>query len=172
VTRRNRWFAGLAGTGLALVMAATVFAYAGEVAGAVSVAPPSGTLACDTPLTVSATVLDAASDPIDGQPVDWTFTSSLGGDVINSTPTTTDANGVATTTVTLTCVVGSRTVTATADAITANAVLGITAAGLPRTSTLPDGSPFGDLPIATLLALLAVLAGGVIMVRRIAFSPR
>lgn len=172
VNRRSRWFAGLAGTGLALVMAATVFAYAGEVAGAVSVAPPSGTLTCATPLTVSATVLDAASKAIEGQPVAWTFASSVTGDTINTTPTTTNASGVATTTVTLACVAGNRTVTATADAVSANAVLGITSAGLPRTSTVPDGSPFGTLPMATLLALLAMLVGGGIILRRLAFSPR
>lgn len=170
--RRNRLFAGLTGTGLALVMAATVFGYAGEVAGAVSVAPPSGVLTCGVPLTVSATVLDASSNPIADQPVDWTFTSSVTGDVINATPTTTNASGVATTTVTLACVAGNRTVTATADAITANAVLGITSAGLPRTSTVQDGSPFGTLPMATLFALLAVLVGGGIILRRLAFRPR
>ena len=121
MARRNRWFAGLAGTGLALMMAATVFAYAGEVAGAVSVGGPTGTLSCGTPLTVTAAVVDAASNPIEGQPVDWTFTSSATGDTINVTPTTTDINGVASTTDTLTCVAGNRTVTATADAITASA---------------------------------------------------
>ena len=51
-------------------------------------------------------------------------------------------------------------------------MLGITSAGLPRTSTTQDGSPVGNLPIATILALLAVLAGGGIIVRRFAFSPR
>ena len=173
MSRRNRWFAGLAGMALALTMTATVFAYAGEVAGAVSVGGPTGTLACGTPITVTATVLDASSDPIDGQPVDWTFTSSpSSADTINSTPTTTDANGVATTTVTLACVVGNRTVTATADGISAGAVLGITSGGLPRTSTAPGGSPVGNLPIGTILALLAVLVGGGIIVRRFAFSPR
>lgn len=168
----NRLVASLAGTAMALAMAATVFAYAGQVAGAVSIAPPSGTLTCGVPLTVTATVVDAASKPIEGQPVAWTFTSSLTGDTINSTPTTTNVAGVASTTVTLTCVVGNRTVTATADAITASAVLGITAAGLPRTSTFADGSPFESLPVATILALLAVLVGGLIIVRRIAFRPR
>ncbi len=158
---------------LALGLSATVFAYAGEVAGAVTVGAPTGTLKCGVPLTVTATVVDAASKVIDDQPVDWTFTSSPSSeDTINSTPTTTDANGVAATTVTLACVAGNRTVTATADGVSAGAVLGITAAGLPRTSTAPDGSPVGNLPIATILALLAVLAGGGIIVRRLAFSPR
>ncbi len=172
MNRRNRWFAGLAGTILALGLSATVFAYAGEVAGAVTVGAPT-TVKCGVALTVTATVVDAASKVIADQPVDWTFTSSPSSeDTINSTPTTTDANGVAATTVTLACVAGNRTVTATADGVSAGAVLGITAAGLPRTSTAPDGSPVGNLPIATILALLAVLAGGGIIVRRLAFSPR
>lgn len=170
---RNRWFAGLAGTALALAMTATVYAYGAQVAGAVTVGVPSGTLECGVALTVTATVLDASSNPIAGQPVDWSFSSSpSNADVIDTTPTTTDANGVATTTVTLACVAGNRTVTATADNISAGAVLGITASGLPRTSTMPDGSPVGNLPIATILALLAVLAGGGIIIRRFAFSPR
>lgn len=173
MNRRFRFLAGLAGTAFALVMTATVFGYAGEVAGAVTVGGPGGTLKCGVPLTVTATVLDAASDPIDGQPVDWTFTSSPSSkDTINSTPTTTNASGVATTTVTLACVAGNRTVTATADDISAGAVLSVTAAGLPGTSTTLDGSPVGNLPIATILAVLAVLTGGGIMVRRIAVSPR
>jgi hypothetical protein len=154
-------------------MATTVLGYAAQVAGAVSVGGPGGTLKCGVPLTVTATVLDANGSPIAGQPVDWSFTSSpSSADKINSTPTTTNASGVATTTVTLACVVGSRTVTATADAISAGAVLGITSGGLPNTSTTPGGSPVGNLSIATILALLAVLAGGGIMVRRFAFSPR
>lgn len=173
MTRRSRWIAGLVGTCLALAMAATVFAYAGQVAGAISLAPPSGTLKCGTPLTVSATVVDAASSPIADQPVAWTFTAPLvAGDKINATPTNTNASGVATTTVTLACVVGNRTVTAQADAILANVVLGITSLGLPNTSTIPDGAPLGSLPIGTLLALLAMLAGGTIIVRRFVFSPR
>ncbi len=171
--RRNRWIAGLMGTGAMLIMAASVFAYAGEVAGAVSVAPPTGTLKCGVPLTVSATVVDAASKLISGQPVAWTFTAPLvAGDKINTTPTTTNASGVATTTVTLACVTGNRTVTAQADAIFASAVLGITAAGLPNTSTGFEVPSIGSLPIGMLLALLAMFVGSGIIVRRFAFSPR
>jgi hypothetical protein len=171
MNRRTRWFAALAGTALALAMATTVFAYAGQVAGAVTVAGPSGALECNVALTVSATVLDASSNPIEGQPVAWSFTSSpSSADTINSTPTTTNASGVATTTVTLACVAGSRTLTATADDIRASAVLGITAAGLPSTSTAPAGAPAGNLPFAMILALLAVLVGAGLMVRQTAFS--
>lgn len=173
MNRRNRWLAGLAGVALALALTTTVFGYAGQVAGAITVGGPSGVLKCGVALTVTATVLDAEGSPIEGQPVDWSFSSSpSSADTINSTPTITNASGVATTTVTLACVAGNRTVTATADGFSAGAVLGITSAGLPRTSTSLDGSPVGNLPIATILALLAVLAGGVIMVRRFAFSPR
>lgn len=159
---------------MALAMTASVFAYAGQVAGTVTVGGPSGTLKCGVALTVSATVLEVESDsPIEGQSVAWTFTSSPSSkDKINSTPTTTNASGVATTTVTLACVAGNRTVTATADDISAGAVLSITSAGLPGTSTMPDGSPANSLPIPMILALLAVLAGGGIIVRRFAFSPR
>ena len=134
---------------------------------------PSGTLKCNTALTIRATLLATDGTPFTGEPVDWTFSSSpSSADKINSTPTITNASGVATTTVTLACVVGNRTITATNGEMSASAVLGITSAGLPRTSTVPDGSPVGNLPIATILALLAVLAGGVIIVRRFALSPR
>jgi hypothetical protein len=154
-------------------MTATVLAESQPGTGALTVGGPSGTLQCGVPLTVTATLVDASGNPIAGQSVDWSFTSSpSSADKINSTPTTTNASGVATTTVTLACVVGSRTVTATAGTISAGAVLGITSGGLPNTSTTPGGSPVGNLPIATILALLAVLAGGGIMVRRFAFSPR
>jgi hypothetical protein len=154
-------------------MAATVFAYAGQVAGAVTVAGPSGTLNCNVALAVTATVLDAGSNPIEGQPVAWSFTSSpSSADVINSTPTTTNASGLAATTVTLACVAGNRTLTATADDISAGAVLSLTAAGLPRTSTAPAGVPADTVPIAMILALLAVLVGAGLMVRQTAFSPR
>ena len=173
MTRRNRWFAGLAGTALALAMTATVFAYAGEVAGAITVGGPSGTVKCGVPLTITATVVDASSKPIEGQPVDWSFTSSpSSADVINSTPTTTNASGVATTTVTLANVAGNRTVTATADGISANAVLITACGGLPGTSMTSAGSLADTLPIATILALLAVLVGGGIIIRRFAFSRR
>ena len=179
MNRRNRWFAGLAGTALALGMTATVFAF-DLAGGTITVSGPSGGVACGVARTVTATVRDANSNLIAGQPVDWSFGASSSADKINATPTTTDANGVATTTVTQACVPGDRTLTATADVISdgavlgisAGAVLGITSPGLPRTSTTPDGSPVGNLPIATILALLAVLAGGGIIVRRLAFSPR
>lgn len=173
MNRRNRWFAGLAGTALALALSATVFAYDGQTLATITVSGPSGTLKCNTPLTISATLMATDGTPFTGESVNWTFSSSpSSADTINSTPTITNSSGVATTTVTLACVVGNRTITATNGETSASAVLGITAAGLPRTSTTLDGSPLGNLPIAMILALLAVLAGGGIIIRRLALSPR
>ena len=171
---RSQWLAGLAAVALALITSATAFGYAGEVAGAVTVAGPGGTLTCGVNITVTATVVDAAGKLIAGQPVAWAFTSTPStADKINTTPTTTNASGVATTTVVLACVAGSRTIRATADAISASAVLSVTAAGLPNTSTLPGETPAQNLPvIGTLLAVLAMAAGGVLALRRISFSRR
>ena len=169
MNHRNRWLAGLAAAALALVSATTAFGYAAEVAAAVTVGGPGGTLECGVPITVTATIVDSAGNPISGQPVDWTFASSpSSADEINATPTTTDANGVATTTVTFACVSGNREIRATADGVAGEAVLGVTAVGLPRADTLPSEAP----PFATLLAALAVLVGGGIMVRRLVLKPR
>ena len=173
---RSQWLAGLAAVALALITSATAFAAGSgtEVTAAVTVAGPGGTLTCGVNITVTATVLDAANKPIEGQPVAWAFTSTPStADKINTTPTTTNASGVATTTVVLACVAGSRTIRATADAVSAGAVLSVTAAGLPNTSTLPGETPAPGLPIiGTLLAVLAMAAGGVLALRRISFSRR
>lgn len=170
---RTRGLAGLAAAALVLLAATTAFGYAGEVAAEVSVGVPGGTIKCGVAITISATIVDKDGKPIEGQPADWTFASSpSSADKINSTPTTTDASGVATTTVTLACVAGNREVRATADDVSGGAVLGVTAAGLPRTSTLPDAAPAGAPPFDTLLAALAVLVGGGIMIRRLVLSSR
>lgn len=169
MNHRTRWLAGLAATAFALVGATTAFGYAGEVAAAVTVGGPGGTLECGVPVTVTATIVDKDGKPISGQPVDWTFASSpSSADEINSTPTTTDANGVATTTVTFACVSGNREIRATADGVAGEAVLGVTAVGLPRADTLPDAAP----PLDIILAALALLVGGGIVVRRLVLKPR
>ena len=172
---RSRWLAGFAAVALALLTTATAIGYAGETAGAVTVAGPGGTLKCGVNITVSATVVDAAGKPISGQPVAWSFSSTpSGADRILKSPTTTNSSGVATTTVVLACVPGSRHLRAVADAVSGSSVLGVTAAGLPNTSTLPGETPAPQrLPvIETLLAVLAMAAGGVLAVRRIARSRR
>ena len=167
---RSRWLAGLAAVALVLVTSATAFGYAGEVAAAVTIASPGGTLECDVDITVTATIVDATGALISGHSVDWSFESSPSSlDTINETPTTTDASGVATTTVVLACVAGDREIRAGADNISASAVLGVTAAGLPNTSTLPVQAPASqDLSlVGTLLAVLAMAAGGALTFRRI-----
>ena len=171
---RNRWLAGFAAVALTLVTSATAFGYNIPVGGSLTIATPGGTLQCGVNITVTATLVDSAGVPIAGQAVDWSFTSSpSAADKINKTPTTTDANGVATTTVVLACVAGIRHVGAVAGAVRTSAVLGVTGAGLPNTSTLPGETPAQGSPlIGTLLAALAMAAGGALALRRISFSRR
>jgi hypothetical protein len=173
VSKRSSWLALIAGAALALALSATVLAYAAQVVAALTVSGPGGSASCGTPITLRATALETGGAPIEGQPIDWAFTSSPSNqDRINSTPTITNASGVASTTVTLACVVGDRTVTATGDAVNASAVLGVTSAGLPGTSTGIDVGPLGKLPLATIAAILAVLAGSGIILRRFVVGLR
>ena len=171
---RSRWLAGFAAVALALFTAGTAFGVSVTGAGAVTIGTPGGTLKCGVNITVTATLVDAAGAPIAGQAVDWSFTSTPStADVINSSPTTSNASGVAKTTVVLACVAGTRHLHAVAGAVSASAVLSVTAAGLPNTSTLPGETPAQNLPvIGTLLAVLAMAAGGVLALRRISFSRR
>ncbi len=160
----------VAGALLTALAAPAVLGYAGQVTGQVSVSGPSGTIVCNTPVTVSATVLDVNGKPFDNTPVTWSFASGTAkpGDKISPTTSTTNASGVATTTVTLACVAGSRTVNATSGTFVGGAVLGITSAGLPNTSTsVPAGTPAWEFAIAA----LAVLAG-LALVTRQAFVRR
>jgi hypothetical protein len=167
---RRRWLAGLAGLLLTLFVAGTVLGYAGEVAASVTVSRPNGTLKCGVKIKVRATVLDASAKPIADQPVIWSFTSTpTSADKILDRRTRTNANGVAKTKVVLACVPGSRRLRAQADDVFGSAILNVTAAGLPRTSTLPVEAPIrSDLQmLGTLLALLALAAGGGFALRQI-----
>ena len=158
---RRRLLAALAALTLAVLVAGIAVGYSGEVAHSVTVTRPHGTLKCGVNITISATVLDAKGKPISGQPVAWSWVSRVShNDKINKTSTTTNSKGIATTTVKLACVPGSRVLRATADGVRGQAVLNVTAAGLPRTSTLVAGMPSPSDPfLGTLLAVLA-LAGG------------
>ena len=170
---RSRWLAGLAAVALALITTTTAFGYRGETAGAVTISRPGGTVKCGVPIVVSATVVDAKGKPISGQPVYWSFTSTPSRqDRILKSPTITNSKGVAKTTIILACVPGSRHLRAKADNVFGSAVLGVTAAGLPNTSTLPGEPPAPqNLPlIGMLLAVLAMTAGGVLALRRISLS--
>lgn len=165
--RRNGWMAGFAAVALALVTAVTVFGYAGEVAGAVTVAGPGGTIKCGVNVLVTATIVDADGKLIAGQPVAWTFATKVSSaDKFGSTNAVTNSSGVAKAYVILACVPGSRTIRATADNKSGTAVLNVTAAGLPNTSTLPVGGS-ADLSIfGTLLAAMALAAAGSLVLRQ------
>jgi hypothetical protein len=172
---RSPWLAGLAAITLALITTATAFGYAAQVAAAVTVGTQGGPVKCGAALVVTATVLDANGKPIVGQLVYWSFASTpSSADVIKKSPTKTDGKGVARTIVVLACVPGSRTIRAKAGTVYASAVLGVTGGGLPNTSTLPGETPAPqDLSLlGTLLAVLAMAAGGVLALRRISLSRR
>ncbi len=172
---RRRWLAGFAAVVLALFTAGTVLGYAGEVAGSVTIARPHGTLKCGVNIPLTATVRDAKGKLISGQPVTWKFISGpTNKDRIRYVHTTTNSHGVAKTIVVLACVPGSRRIRAQADNVFGTAVLNVTAAGLPNTSTLPGGAPApSDLPaLGMLLALLALAAGGGLALRGMVVSRR
>jgi hypothetical protein len=187
---RSQWLAGLAAVALALITAGTAFgANDPGVTEAVTIARLGGRVTCGVNITVTATVVDATGTPIPKKLVDWSFASKPSRlDTISASHTYTNASGVATTTVKLACVPGSPNLRATADAVTGSAVLnvpatgavlgvtsggpGVTSGGLPNTSTLPGETPAPqDLPvIGTLLAMLAMAAGGGLILRRISLS--
>jgi Bacterial Ig-like domain (group 1) len=191
---RSPWLAGVAAVALALITTATAFAAGSgsEVAATVTIARLGGTVPCGVNITVTATVVDATGTPIPGQLVDWSFApkpKAHAADTISPSTSPTDASGVATTTVVLACVPGDRHIRATAGAasgsavlnvhatgavlgVTSGAVLGVTSGGLPNTSTLPGKTPAPqDLPvIGMLLAILAMAAGGGLILRRVSLS--
>ncbi len=156
------------GSLLALVAAVTVFGYAGQVAATVQVSSPSGPQACNTPITVTALVKDAAGSPISGQPVAWAFVSgNITGDKVLLTPTTTNASGIATTHIQLACSPHGLVLGATADQSIGTTAITASGKTLPRTDTAPAST----LP-SMLLAGLAVLAGMGLMLRRLAADRR
>jgi len=160
--------AAIAALFLILIAAASVSAYSGQVAALVLASGPSGPQPCGTPITVTATVEDIDGNPIEGQPVTWSFLSgNVSGDTILDTSTTTNASGVATTQMKFACTPHSVRFQAAADAATGTGVLGITGEGLPRTDTATDSS----FP-AIALAALAVLIGSATILRRFATDRR
>jgi len=170
---RTRWIAGLAAAAIVLTATVTAFGYTGQVEAIVGVAA-QGTIICNEPFTMTATILDAEGAPVADQSVDWTFvTKQDASDTINKTPTVTNAQGVATTTVTLGAVSGERQIRATVIAaegsasgdVSASGVVTQVCGGLPRTSTLsPEGSPLA----AVLVLVLAFAVGGWLTLRRLA----
>jgi hypothetical protein len=120
-------------------------AYQGQVVNQVIVTGPSGTISCDTPLTLTATVLDSHGLPVDNLAVVWTFgAGQVTGDQISATSTTTNASGVTTTTVTLACIAGNRTIVATAAPASGQLVISpefvLSATASPVAHTAPPGA--------------------------------
>ena len=157
--RRTRWMTGLAAVVALLAAATTAVGYTGQVAATITVAV-KGTVTCDAPFTMTATIVDLEGAPVAGQSVAWSFeTTPSASDAINKTPTTTNAQGVATTTVTLAPVSGTRRIRATAGDFSATAVVDASCGGLPSTSTLPAETPGPAGPLAVML-LVAIGVGG------------
>lgn len=156
----------LAATGVAALLllsvaAPAVMGYAGQVTNQIIVGGPNGTLACNTALTVTAILLDAGGNPVDGRAVVWSIgAGKVTGDQVVTVSTLTNATGVASTTVKLACVVGNRTIIATSDPSTGQVVLGITAIGLPPTSTAPDATPMWPYALTILGICVAFFAVG------------
>ena len=181
---RTRWIAGFAAVLLTLTMAATALAYNDTTKGSITVTAHGS---CTTPVTLTATVLDANGAPVSGQSVEWALVSSpSGSEKINKTPTVTDSHGAATTTFTLAPVSGDRGVRATAGDVSGSAVLGSAysscvgavlgaqgaqGAVLPNTSTLPADTTGSTAPLLAILVALAVVGGGLTL-GRLATSRR
>jgi hypothetical protein len=170
---RTRWIACLSAVAVLMMATATAFGYSGEVAATVTIAA-QGTITCDVPFTVTATIVDVNGSPVSGQSVAWSWVATQSAsDKINETPTTTNANGVATTTVALAPVTGNREIRATSGDVSASAVLGQSCGGLPNTSTLPAETPRQGAPIAVMLVVaLALALGGGLTLRRVAATSR
>lgn len=158
----------LTGLFLALLAAASVAGYAGEVAATIEVSGPSGPLVCNSTVTVTARVEDVAGDPIDGQPVDWSFDGgSLDSDSILDATTTTNSDGVASTRLRLGCPPHALTILAQADDASGTAVIASTGIRLPATNTAPGAPVYGMA-----LAVVAVVLGAFMILRRVAADRR
>lgn len=169
--RSRTSLAGLISGGLlALILTATVAAYAGQVAATVEVSAPSGAQTCGVPITLTAVIQDIDGKPIEGQLVTWSFQSgNITGDQILRTTSTTNASGIATTRIQLACTAHSVTVQATADEASGTVLAISSGKGLPRTDTLDGGT---STTLAVVLAGFAVLLGSGMIVRRFAVTRR
>ncbi len=182
---RSRWLGGIAAVAFALMGVATAAGYAGSVPGSVEITV--GSVNCNQPVVVTATVLDTAGQAIPGQMVEWTLTSTpSSADAISPSSSTTDASGVATTSLTLSCIPGNRQLRATADQVSGTAVIALPQGGtlgstggpgqggngLPNTTTAPADAAPGPGLFLVLLAILAVLVGAGVTVRRLAAARR
>jgi hypothetical protein len=179
----------VAATGAAIAIAASAFAYGPQVPQTITVTPSQGTFLCQHPTRVTATVLDQDGLPIKGITVTWSLTTSpSSGDQFLQQTSKTDPDGVARTMVKLAAVAGDRVITATAGEVSGSAtvhgcqtekpkgaVLGITSATLPDTTTdaltvLGEGTVPG-WP-GSLIAIGVVLVLGAAIILRRSFRHR
>lgn len=148
-----------------IALAASAFAYSGQVAGQVVVNGPDFVIACGYNWTVKAHVTESGTgNPIEGQPVHWEIVSQPSGasDTLTDTDTVTNASGNTSTKIHVTeGVYGTRTVRATADDVSTDFVLDCQADGLPPTSVASsaDSLPVSSFNWAMLAAAGAVIAG-------------
>jgi hypothetical protein len=178
----RRLIAGFTGMALAAVVATSAFAYIGGVPSTVDATSPASA-ASGAQFTVSALVMGqpntgtAAVKPavagdvaLEGVTVEWTAVATNGGTVkFSATSSDTNASGVATTKATVTCDECTVTFTATADLAFGTAVTKVKGEGLPNTST---STGISTSMIATILAVFAVIAGALLMVRQIVVARR
>lgn len=200
--RQSRWLGLLAGIGLALAMTASAFAVSGSGHGSITVTPSRSTFTCGHTYWVRATVLDQFGNPLKGKRVHWDFKRTPSRrDTIDPRISKTNSAGVARTKVKFACVRGDRKIrarwngltgtavihvriprhhsTSTSTSVT-GAVLGVTSisdpGSLPSTSTVAPAASTeattNGSPVPVIPALLAVLLGMLIFLRRLALSRR
>lgn len=153
---------------LALAGAPLASAYEGQIVTNITVTGPTGTLKCNTWYSIRATLRDAAGARVPDHSVNWSIVLRLSsGDRLSATTSRTNSQGNAFVNVRLGCVAGPRTVRARADAASGQVVLPLTAAGLPRTSTVAAPSGSDSAPVGWLaLAALGLLGVGTLVGRR------
>ena len=173
----------LTGMCLVVLMAGAVAAYDVPIDNQVTI---SG--ACPSGENLRATVVNSNGQPVAGQTVTWTISSSpSAGDTLRDTSTTTDANGVTTNSIDVdTAVTGKRVITVTTGdasakiALNGKRVITVTAGvitvtagdasarielncgtgGLPRTDTAPASTM--PIVMSALLAVILFAAAGLV----------
>jgi hypothetical protein len=199
--RPSRLLGLLAGVGLAFAMTSSVFALSPQ-RGQIIVTPSRGTFTCGHTYWVRATVFDQFGGRVAGARVHWDFkrTPARGRDTIDPLTSKTNSSGVARTKVTFVCVAGDRKIRArwhgltgtavihvriprhhhstTTSSSATGAVLGVTsisgAGSLPSTSTVAPvaSTEPKDSSVPVIPALVGVLTGMAIFLRRLAVSRR
>jgi hypothetical protein len=122
-----------------------VQAYQGQPVFQLFVGGPGGTVRCDQPVAITATVIDVKTGaPVRLQNVTWSLAAVSPGDHLSASVTTTNASGQTSVVLSFGPAAGARTVTARATISSASTTVACSG-GLPATSAnLPAGQPAGD----------------------------